>query len=61
MVMCNQQFFFSLWPQYVRDRLHTTYGYFGASCVLTALTAAAVFRSPRLLELTTRNGWLVSQ
>uniref|UniRef100_A0A1A9V6J6 Growth hormone-inducible transmembrane protein n=1 Tax=Glossina austeni TaxID=7395 RepID=A0A1A9V6J6_GLOAU len=47
-----------LWPKYVRDRLHTTYGYFGASCALTALSAAAVFRTPRLLELTTRNGWL---
>ncbi|XP_075154895.1 growth hormone-inducible transmembrane protein [Haematobia irritans] len=47
-----------LWPQYVRDRLHTTYGYFGAACTITALSAAAVFRSPRLLELTTRNGWM---
>lgn len=47
-----------LWPQFVRDRLHTTYGYFGASCVLTALSTVAVFRSPRLLSLTTRNGWL---
>ncbi|XP_055837645.1 growth hormone-inducible transmembrane protein-like [Episyrphus balteatus] len=47
-----------LWPQYVRERIHTTYGYFGASVALTAASAVAVFRSPRLLNLATRNGWM---
>lgn len=47
-----------LWPQYVRERIHTTYGYFGASVALTAASAVAVFRSPRLLHLVTRNGWM---
>ncbi|XP_067638689.1 growth hormone-inducible transmembrane protein [Eurosta solidaginis] len=47
-----------LWPEYVRERVHTTYGYFGASCAITAGAAMAVFRSPRLLSLVTRNGWM---
>ncbi|XP_054727466.1 growth hormone-inducible transmembrane protein [Anastrepha obliqua] len=47
-----------LWPEFVRERVHTTYGYFGASCAITAGTAMAVFRSPRLLSLVTRNGWM---
>ncbi|XP_055919565.1 growth hormone-inducible transmembrane protein-like [Eupeodes corollae] len=47
-----------LWPQYVRERIHTTYGYFGASVALTAASAVAVFRTPRLLNLVTRNGWM---
>ncbi|XP_045611430.2 growth hormone-inducible transmembrane protein [Procambarus clarkii] len=35
-----------VWPQYVRDRIRDTYSYFGASCVATAASAVAVFRSP---------------
>ncbi|XP_004527409.1 growth hormone-inducible transmembrane protein [Ceratitis capitata] len=47
-----------LWPEFVRERIHATYGYFGASCVITAGAAMAVFRSPRLLSIVTRNGWM---
>ena len=47
-----------LWPQHVRDRIHSTYGYFGASIAITAASSLAVFRSPRLLSLVTRNGWM---
>lgn len=47
-----------LWPQFVKDRIHTTYGYFGASCALTALCAAGVFRSPRLLSMVTRDSFM---
>ncbi|KAK8738618.1 hypothetical protein OTU49_003972 [Cherax quadricarinatus] len=34
-----------VWPQYVRDRIHNTYAYFGASCVATAASAVTIFRS----------------
>lgn len=47
-----------MWPQYVRDRIHATYGYFGASIAITAASSLAVFQSPRLLALVTRNGWM---
>lgn len=49
-----------MWPEYVRDRIQSTYAFFGGSCVLTAAAAAAVFRSPRLLELTSRGGILAT-
>lgn len=47
------------WSNTVRERIHTTYGYFGGACAITALASAFVFHNPRLLELTTRNGWMV--
>ncbi|EDW75080.1 uncharacterized protein Dwil_GK19984 [Drosophila willistoni] len=49
-----------MWPQYVKDRIQSTYGFFGGSCILTAASAAAVFRSPRLLALASRGGFLWS-
>ncbi|XP_068155857.1 growth hormone-inducible transmembrane protein [Drosophila tropicalis] len=49
-----------MWPQYVRDRIHATYAYFGASCALTAASSAAVFQSEALMQLITRSGWLAS-
>jgi len=49
-----------MWPQFVRDRIQSTYAFFGGSCVLTAAAAAATFRSHRLLELASRGGILVS-
>ncbi|CAG7819103.1 unnamed protein product [Allacma fusca] len=49
----------TLWPQYVRDRIHTTYAYFGGSCILTAMSAVAAFRTPALMNLMMRNSWLV--
>lgn len=51
--------FYRMWPQFVRDRVHATYGYFGASCAITAASAIAVFRTPTLLNLVTRNGFMV--
>ncbi|GAB0094055.1 Growth hormone-inducible transmembrane protein [Sergentomyia squamirostris] len=45
-----------LWPEYVKQRIHTTYTYFGGSLIITALTAAAAFRSPMLLNLVSRSG-----
>lgn len=47
-----------VWPQYVRDRVHDTYLYFGSSVAITAASAAAVFRTPALLNLFARTGWV---
>lgn len=49
-----------MWPQYVRDRIHATYAYFGASCAVTAASAATVFQSEQLLQLIMRSGWLAT-
>jgi len=48
-----------MWPQYVRDRIHATYSYFGGSIILTAASAAAAFRSPVMMNLMMKNSWLV--
>lgn len=48
------------WPEFVRERIRDTYLYFGSSIVISAASAAAVFRNPRLLNLVSRNGWMVS-
>uniref|UniRef100_A0A6B2E8Z8 Putative growth hormone-induced protein n=1 Tax=Phlebotomus kandelakii TaxID=1109342 RepID=A0A6B2E8Z8_9DIPT len=47
-----------LWPQYVKERIHNTYMYFGASLGITALTALAAFRSPAILNIVSRNGFM---
>ncbi|ALC45321.1 CG1287 [Drosophila busckii] len=49
-----------MWPHYVRDRIHATYAYFGASCAVTAASAAAVFQSDAMLNLIMRSGWMAS-
>jgi FtsH-binding integral membrane protein len=48
-----------MWPQYVRDRIHATYAYFGGSIILTAASAAAAFRSPVIMNMMMRNSWMV--
>lgn len=48
----------SLWPDYVKERIHSTYAYFGGSVIITAASAAAVFRTPALINLFARSGWL---
>jgi len=48
-----------MWPQYVKERIKTTYAYFGGSIVFTAAAAAAAFRSPAMMNLMMRNSWLV--
>jgi FtsH-binding integral membrane protein len=45
----------SLWPQYVRDRIRSTYQYFGTSLGITAAAAYAVSRNPTLMNLAMRN------
>lgn len=47
-----------LWPEFVKERIRDTYLYFGGSVAISAASAMAVFRSPRLLSLVSRNGWM---
>ncbi|XP_014215420.1 growth hormone-inducible transmembrane protein [Copidosoma floridanum] len=47
-----------LWPQYVTDRIHTTYMYFGTSIASSAAAAAICLRSPAMMNLVMRQGWL---
>jgi hypothetical protein len=49
---------FSLWPQFVKQRIQDTYMYFGASIGISAASAVAVFRTPALLNLVARSGWV---
>ncbi|XP_056350400.1 growth hormone-inducible transmembrane protein [Oenanthe melanoleuca] len=48
----------AIWPQYVKDRIQSTYMYFAGSIGMTALSAAAVSRSPALMNLMTKGSWL---
>lgn len=41
----------AIWPQYVKERISTTYAYFGGSFVISALSAAACLRSPAMMRL----------
>ncbi|CAG9814082.1 unnamed protein product [Phaedon cochleariae] len=47
-----------LWPQYVKDRIKTTYMYFGGSIVVTAASAMAAVRSPAIMNIVMKNGFL---
>ncbi|XP_074519317.1 growth hormone-inducible transmembrane protein-like [Halichoeres trimaculatus] len=42
------------WPQFVKDRINSTYMYFAGTAGLTALSAYAVGRTPQLMSLMTR-------
>ncbi|KAJ8977721.1 hypothetical protein NQ317_007270 [Molorchus minor] len=45
-----------LWPEYVKDRIKTTYTYFGGSVLVTAASALAAVRSPAVMNLVMKNG-----
>ncbi|XP_033747715.1 growth hormone-inducible transmembrane protein-like [Pecten maximus] len=47
-----------MWSQEVRQRIRSTYMYFGGSVALTALSAMAVVRTPVLMNLAMKNSWL---
>ncbi|XP_046888882.1 growth hormone-inducible transmembrane protein [Hypomesus transpacificus] len=47
-----------IWPQYVKDRIHSTYMYFAGSIGLTALSTVAVSRTPALMGLMMRGSWM---
>ena len=48
----------SLWPEYVRSRLHTTYAYLAGSLAMTAGAGVLASRSPAILALTSTGGFL---
>lgn len=48
-----------MWPEYVKDRIRTTYMYFGGSVMLTAASAMACFRSPIIMKAVMGNSWMV--
>lgn len=50
----------TVWPKYVRDRIHATYAYFGGSCLITAASAVGVFQTDALLQLIMRTGWIAT-
>merc|ERR1712180_159566 len=47
-----------IWPDYVKQRIRDTYMYFGASLGVTAGTAVAIFRSPAMMNIVMRQGWI---
>ncbi|XP_018368126.1 PREDICTED: uncharacterized protein LOC108764387 isoform X2 [Trachymyrmex cornetzi] len=47
-----------LWPQYVKDRVKSTYTYFGASIAASAASAAMCLRSPVVMNMIMRQGWV---
>ncbi|XP_067929073.1 growth hormone-inducible transmembrane protein-like [Watersipora subatra] len=47
-----------MWPQYIKDRVKTTYLYFAGSLGITAATAIGVFRTPALLRIVSYQGML---
>ncbi|XP_011643810.1 growth hormone-inducible transmembrane protein-like [Pogonomyrmex barbatus] len=47
-----------LWPEYVKDRVRSTYMYFGASIAASAASAAMCLRSPTVMNLMMRQGWV---
>lgn len=49
-----------LWPQFVKDRIKTTYLYFGSTIAITVGAAAASFRSPLIMNIVMKNGFTVS-
>lgn len=42
----------------MKERIHSTYAYFGGSVIISAASAAAIFRSPAMLNLVSRGGWI---
>lgn len=41
----------ALWPEYVRERIRATFGYFGASIVVAASSAYAATHSPTIMRM----------
>lgn len=47
-----------IWPQFVKDRIRSTYMYLAGSIGLTALSAMAVSRTPALMNFMLRGSWV---
>lgn len=48
----------SVWPQYVRDRISSTYSYFGSGLGITAASAYAVSRNATLMRISSSSSML---
>lgn len=44
-----------VWPDHVKERVRSTYAYFGGGLALTAATAIQIFRSPAAMNIVARN------
>lgn len=47
-----------LWPEFVKTRIQDTYLYFAGSLGISAASAAMVYRTPALMNLVARSGWI---
>jgi len=47
-----------LWPDYVKQRIQSTYMYFGAGIGITAASAYGCFQSPKIMKYATRNSMM---
>ncbi|XP_076244729.1 growth hormone-inducible transmembrane protein [Calliopsis andreniformis] len=47
-----------LWPDYVKERVKSTYMYFGASVAASAASAAVCLRTPAIMNMVLRQGWV---
>ncbi|CAG2119244.1 unnamed protein product [Medioppia subpectinata] len=47
-----------VWDQYVRDRIHTTYAYFGSGLGITAAAAVGALRSPAMMRMMSKNSMM---
>ena len=51
----------AIWPQYIRDRISSTYSYFGSSIGITAASAYAISKNAALMRVATSGGIVVSE
>jgi hypothetical protein len=51
----------AIWPQYIRDRISSTYSYFGSSIGITAASAYAISKNAALMRIVTSGGLVVSK
>jgi growth hormone-inducible transmembrane protein len=49
-----------MWSQTVKERIHSTYAYFGGSLAFTAASAVTAFRSPTIMRLFAQGGWMAA-
>jgi FtsH-binding integral membrane protein len=48
----------AIWPQYVRERIHSTFQYLGGGLGFTAASAYAISRSPALMNMAMKNSMM---
>lgn len=48
----------AVWPQYIQQRIGSSYKYLAQGLVITALSTAAVLRSPRLMSMASSGGMI---